>query len=95
MYITLVCTFKMLNTMNNDYIIIFCTAEIPVPERFSFILNTLLSDIAARCGSARAEIISAQVDFLGVLINLCRSYKDQRSPRGSTARCKHTTHLLN
>ncbi|KAF4523973.1 hypothetical protein B566_EDAN013556, partial [Ephemera danica] len=60
--------------------------KLPVAERFSFILNTLLNDVAARCEASKAEIVSAQVDFLGVLINLCRSYKEQRSPRGSTAR---------
>ncbi|CAB3384659.1 Hypothetical predicted protein [Cloeon dipterum] len=71
--------------------------KIPVAERFSFVLNTILSDIASRDQDARAEIISAQIEFFGVLVNLSRSYKDQRSPRGSTARltlCKATIPVL-
>lgn len=71
----------------------FCFKGIPVAERFSFCLNTLLSDIATKCEPVREEIISAQVDFLGVLANLCRSYKDQSTPRGSTAKCRLTFHL--
>nr|CAD7405817.1 unnamed protein product [Timema poppensis] len=71
--------------------------RIPVAERFSFCLNTLLSDIATKCEPVREEIVSAQVDFLGVLANLCRSYKDQSTPRGSTAKstlCKATVPIL-
>ncbi|XP_067015107.2 phosphatidylinositol 4-kinase alpha [Anabrus simplex] len=73
------------------------TDRIPVAERFSFCLNTLLSDLAVKCESAREEIIAAQVDFLGVLTNLCRGYKDKNSPRGSTAKltlCKSTVPIL-
>ncbi|KAG8229861.1 hypothetical protein J437_LFUL009136, partial [Ladona fulva] len=71
--------------------------RIPVAERFSFCLNTLLADIAVQSKELRDEIISAQVDFLGVLTNLCYSYKDQTTPRGSTAKltlCKSTVPIL-
>jgi len=72
-----------------------CVEGIPVAERFSFCLNTLLSDIATRCEPVREEIISAQVEVLGVLVNLCWSYKDQSTPRGSTAKCRLTLYLHN
>ncbi|XP_046385278.1 phosphatidylinositol 4-kinase alpha isoform X2 [Ischnura elegans] len=71
--------------------------RIPVAERFSFCLNTLLADIASKCDTLKDEIISAQVDFLGVLTNICHAYKDQTTPRGSTAKltlCKSTVPIL-
>ncbi|GAB6030041.1 hypothetical protein CHUAL_005725 [Chamberlinius hualienensis] len=80
-----------------DEVRIRLSDRIPVAERFSFCLNTLLSDVAARNVQLRDEIISAQVDFLGVLTNLCHHHKDQQSPRGSTAKltlCKSTVPIL-
>ncbi|XP_013774772.1 phosphatidylinositol 4-kinase alpha-like [Limulus polyphemus] len=80
-----------------DEIRIHATDRIPPSERFSFCLNTLLSDIACFCEDVREEIISSQVDFLGVLANICRSYKDTHSPRGSTAKvtlCRSTLPVL-
>lgn len=64
---------------------------VPVAERFTFCLNTLLSDIAARCENVREDIILAQVDLFAVLTNLLRTHKDQSTrstPQGSTAKCK-------
>uniref|UniRef100_T1J2J9 Thymidine kinase, cytosolic n=1 Tax=Strigamia maritima TaxID=126957 RepID=T1J2J9_STRMM len=81
-----------------DEVKIHPTDRISVCERFSFCLNTLLSDIAARSENYRDEIISAQVDFLTVLTNLIRNYKAQpKSPKGSTAKltlCKCIVPIL-
>nr|CAD7396813.1 unnamed protein product [Timema cristinae] len=67
--------------------------EVRSPTQERICLNTLLSDIATKCEPVREEIVSAQVDFLGVLANLCRSYKDQSTPRGSTAKCEQGQHF--
>lgn len=80
-----------------DEVRIHETDRIPVSERFSFCLNTLLSDVACLYSDLRHEIIESQVDFLGVLANLIRSYKGTPSPRGSLAKitlCKATIPIL-
>lgn len=44
--------------------------EIPATEKFSFCLNTLLSDISVCCPDRREEIIQTQVEVFGVLTNM-------------------------
>lgn len=71
--------------------------RIPVCERFAFCLGTLLSDIAYLCEDLREEIITAQIDFLAVLVSICKSFADAQTPRGSTGKvtlCRAIVPLL-
>lgn len=61
---------------------------IPTPEKFSFCLNTLLSDIALCFPTYRDEIIQTQVEVLSTLSNLIRSSKE--SSGTTTLICKTT-----
>ncbi|RWS14888.1 phosphatidylinositol 4 kinase-like protein [Dinothrombium tinctorium] len=45
------------------------TDRVPVPERFSFCLNTLLSDCASLCEPERQRIVQSQIDFIVDLSN--------------------------
>jgi len=53
---------------------------VPVAERFSFCLSTLLCDVASRWAVMREDIILAQIDLMTVLINIIRSSKEHGSP---------------
>ncbi|KAI1292022.1 Phosphatidylinositol 4-kinase alpha [Halotydeus destructor] len=73
------------------------TDKIPVPERFSFCLNTLLSDIARLRPERRNDIFQEQISFLSVTLNLITNLKDSAVPKGSTAKetlCKATLPIL-
>lgn len=51
---------------------------IPIAERMSFCLNTLLTDIATRCPESREKIIEAQIKCLSKLSNMIRSAKSDK-----------------
>uniref|UniRef100_W4VRQ0 Phosphatidylinositol 4-kinase alpha n=1 Tax=Corethrella appendiculata TaxID=1370023 RepID=W4VRQ0_9DIPT len=67
--------------------------KIPTAEKFSFCLNTLLSDIAANCPQSQDEIISNQVDVLGALTNMIKTSKENNSISPINL-CKTTVPLL-
>ncbi|XP_001355556.2 phosphatidylinositol 4-kinase alpha isoform X2 [Drosophila pseudoobscura] len=68
--------------------------RIPSAEKFSFCLNTLLSDIAAKCPDSREEIILNQVETLGALANIVKSSRDSSSAPPPIILCKATVPLL-
>ncbi|KAK7078017.1 Phosphatidylinositol 4-kinase alpha, partial [Halocaridina rubra] len=73
------------------------TDRIPVAERCSFLLTTLLSDVAAKSEEARDEIINAQVEVLSTLTNaITRAVRDDqlRSHNGKIAMCRGTVPVL-
>ncbi|XP_046360282.2 phosphatidylinositol 4-kinase alpha-like isoform X1 [Haliotis rufescens] len=45
--------------------------KLPMPECFSFCLNTILSDVAFRDAELKNQIISTQLDVMEVLTKLC------------------------
>jgi len=53
-------------------------AGIPIAERMSFCLNTLLTDIATRYPDSREKIIEAQIKCLSKLSNMIRSAKSDK-----------------
>lgn len=59
--------------------VFFCNSGIPASERFSFCLNTLLSDIAVSCPDARDTIIQNQVDTLNTLTNMIKSSRENNA----------------
>lgn len=57
----------------------YCIPGMPVAERFSFVLTTLLTDVAASCENVREEIIVTQVEVLSTLTNvITRATRDEQ-----------------
>ncbi|CAD7087007.1 unnamed protein product [Hermetia illucens] len=68
--------------------------RIPSAEKFSFCLNTLLSDIATGCPDLRDEIILNQVETLNALTNIIKSSRDSSQAPPPIILCKATVPLL-
>lgn len=66
--------FEILTQTNPSYIL-----GVPASERFSFCLNTLLSDVAVSCPEVRDEIIQNQVDTLNTLTNMIKSSRESNT----------------
>nr|XP_023019758.1 phosphatidylinositol 4-kinase alpha [Leptinotarsa decemlineata] len=60
------------------------TDRIPIAEKFSFCLHTLLSDIAVKCEDSRKEIIDTQVECLVSLTNLVIKMQDPNNRNSSS-----------
>lgn len=66
-------------------------------EKFSFCLNTLLSDVASKQPSLREEIITAQIDLMSNLtktINSCHETKDYVNTISKLQLCQSTIPVL-
>ncbi|XP_047491882.1 phosphatidylinositol 4-kinase alpha-like isoform X2 [Penaeus chinensis] len=73
------------------------TDRIPVAERFSFLLTTLLSDVAAQSETVRDEIINTQIEVLSTLTNgIIRNVRDDqlRSSNAKISLCRGTIPVL-
>lgn len=79
---------------SNHLLLLLAGVRIPAAEKFSFCLNTLLSDIAAKCPDSREEIILNQVETLGTLANIVKPSKDSNSQPSPVVLCNATVPLL-
>ncbi|XP_063926768.1 phosphatidylinositol 4-kinase alpha isoform X5 [Zophobas morio] len=70
------------------------TDRIPVAEKFSFSLHTLLSDIAIKCESCRDEIIDTQVECLIQLTNSISKVREHINSAVKFFLCKTTIPVL-
>ncbi|XP_047033201.1 phosphatidylinositol 4-kinase alpha isoform X2 [Helicoverpa zea] len=71
--------------------------RIPMSEKFSFCLNTLLSDISTKQPSLREEIITAQIELMSNLTKIimtCHESKDYSSTISKIQLCKSTIPIL-
>ncbi|KAJ0173228.1 hypothetical protein K1T71_011404 [Dendrolimus kikuchii] len=71
--------------------------RIPMSEKFSFCLNTLLSDVATKQPSLREEIITAQIELMSNLTKIvinCHESKDYSNTVPKLQLCKSTIPVL-
>lgn len=63
----------------DDVVIKHQAGKIPAAERFTFCINTLLSDIAVHLPHYKDEIVQSQVETLGIVAHLVKTSKDNGS----------------
>ncbi|KAG6449776.1 hypothetical protein O3G_MSEX006205 [Manduca sexta] len=70
--------------------------RIPMAEKFSFCLNTLLSDVASKQQSLREEIITAQIELMSNLTKIIISCFESKDYSGTSKLqlCKSTIPVL-
>ncbi|KAL0867906.1 hypothetical protein ABMA27_008587 [Loxostege sticticalis] len=71
--------------------------RIPMSEKFSFCLNTLLSDVASKQTALREEIITAQIELMSNLTKIiigCHESKDYTEKVSKLQLCKNTIPVL-
>lgn len=90
------CIYFGIYCQINCYVIItlLLPSGVPVSERFSFCLNTLLTDVATKCENSRGKIIAAQVQLLHALINQCIAWKGKSETSTSSSKCKYFSRKL-
>lgn len=71
----------------------YAISGIPAAERFSFCLNTLLSDIAVSCQDVRDEIILSQVETLNTLTHMIKKSRSSNTLTHINL-CKATVPIL-
>ncbi|CAH2052445.1 unnamed protein product, partial [Iphiclides podalirius] len=77
--------------------IVKCADRIPMAEKFSFCLNTLLSDVASKQPTLREEIITAQIELMSNLTKIiisCHESKDYSNTVSKLQLCKSTIPTL-
>ncbi|XP_026313549.1 phosphatidylinositol 4-kinase alpha [Hyposmocoma kahamanoa] len=69
--------------------------RIPMSEKFSFCLNTLLSDVASKTPSVREEIITAQIELMANLSKTIIATSERKDADTSKLQlCKSTVPIL-
>jgi phosphatidylinositol 4-kinase len=76
------------------FVIHICVEGIPVGEKFSFCLHTLLCDIAVKCETSREEIIETQVECLVKLTNAILKARENCNTAVKFFLCKTTIPVL-
>ncbi|KAK5638099.1 hypothetical protein RI129_012394 [Pyrocoelia pectoralis] len=86
----------LMKTVWRDEIRTYPTDRIPIAEKFSFCLHTLLCDVAVKCEDRRDEIINCQVDCFITLTSTVKTVQEQETITSNAKLylCKSTLPIL-